>query len=108
MLLFKVEFDLQYEREQGKLPKGIPAGGIKISVFGKNLAYIENPQIYAYYEDKMFIGQCSVLSNSNMACDSPTIMLRDGNVIDAEYPLRLEFSFKMDDVSRCQQPHNKI
>ncbi|KAJ1526203.1 hypothetical protein ONE63_009362 [Megalurothrips usitatus] len=84
---------------QVKLPKGIPAGGIKISVSGKNLAYIENPQIYAYYEDKMFIGQCSVLSNSNMACDSPSVTLREGTVIDAEFPLKLQFGFKMDDVA---------
>lgn len=40
---------------QLKVPKGIPAGGIKISVIGKNLAYIQNPQMYVYYEEKMFI-----------------------------------------------------
>lgn len=39
---------------QIKIPKGIPAGGIKISVSGKNLAYIQNPQMYVYYKDKMF------------------------------------------------------
>lgn len=40
---------------QIKVPKGIPAGGIKISVTGKNLAYIQKPQMYVYYEQKMFI-----------------------------------------------------
>lgn len=40
---------------QIKVPKGIPAGGIKISVTGKNLAYIQNPQMYVYYEQKMFV-----------------------------------------------------
>lgn len=40
---------------QIKVPKGIPAGGIKISVTGKNLGYVQNPQMYVYYEDKMFI-----------------------------------------------------
>jgi hypothetical protein len=39
---------------QIKIPKGIPAGGIRISVSGKNLAYIQNPQMYVYYKDKMF------------------------------------------------------
>jgi plexin A len=39
---------------QIKIPKGIPAGGIRISVSGKNLAYIQNPQMYVYYRDKMF------------------------------------------------------
>jgi hypothetical protein len=41
---------------QIKIPKGIPAGGIRISVSGKNLAYIQNPQMYVYYKDKMFGG----------------------------------------------------
>lgn len=40
---------------QIKVPKGIPAGGIKISVTGKNLAYIQNPEMYVYYEGKMFV-----------------------------------------------------
>lgn len=40
---------------QIKFPKGIPAGGIKISVTGKNLAYIQKPQMYVFYEQKMFI-----------------------------------------------------
>lgn len=40
---------------QIKVPKGIPAGGIKISVTGKNLAYIQKPQMYVFYENKMFI-----------------------------------------------------
>lgn len=40
---------------QIKIPKGIPAGGIKISVTGKNLAYIQKPQMYVYYEGKMFL-----------------------------------------------------
>jgi hypothetical protein len=44
---------------QIKIPKGIPAGGIRISVSGKNLAYIQNPQMYVYYKDKLF-GSVSV------------------------------------------------
>lgn len=39
---------------QTKIPKGIPSGGIKISVTGKNLAYIQNPQMYVYYENKTY------------------------------------------------------
>jgi plexin A len=44
---------------QIKIPKGIPAGGIRISVSGKNLAYIQNPQMYVYYKDNLF-GSVSV------------------------------------------------
>lgn len=47
---------------QLKIPKGIPAGGIKISVVGKNLAYIQNPQMYVYHDNKMFTS-VSILLN---------------------------------------------
>lgn len=50
---------------QIKVPKGIPAGGIKISVTGKNLAYIQNPQMYVYYEGKMFISVSMEYNESN-------------------------------------------
>lgn len=40
---------------QIKVPKGIPAGGIKISVTGRNLGYIQKPQMYVFYEQKMFV-----------------------------------------------------
>lgn len=39
---------------QVKIPKGIPAGGIRVTVTGKNLAYIQNPQMYADYENKTY------------------------------------------------------
>lgn len=39
---------------QVKIPKGITAGGIRITVSGKNFAYIQNPQMYVYYEQKVF------------------------------------------------------
>lgn len=45
---------------QIKVPKGIPAGGIKISVTGRNLAYIQNPQMYVYYEQKMFVSVSTI------------------------------------------------
>lgn len=85
---------------QIKIPKGIPAGGIRISVSGKNLAYIQNPQMYVYYKDKMFGSQCVVLSNSNMACPSPNIAVTE--TLDAEHPLDLEYGFRMDNVSGVQ------
>ncbi|XP_049953527.1 plexin-A4 isoform X2 [Schistocerca serialis cubense] len=82
---------------QIKIPKGIPAGGIRISVSGKNLAYIQNPQMYVYYGDKMFESKCVVQSNSNMACSSPTIEVTSEP--DAEHPLTLEYGFLMDNVT---------
>ncbi|KAK4872260.1 hypothetical protein RN001_016384 [Aquatica leii] len=83
---------------QIKVPKGISAGGIRITVSGKNLAYIQNPQMYVYYEQKMFFSQCVVQNNSSMLCDSPKIEA-DESKLDADNPLKLEYGFKMDNVS---------
>nr|CAD7459220.1 unnamed protein product [Timema tahoe] len=85
---------------QVKIPKGIPAGGIRISVSGKNLAYIQNPRMYVYYKDKQFSSTCVVLSNSNMACSSPTIEF--DKEPDAENPMKLEYGFLMDNVTGVQ------
>lgn len=40
---------------QMKIAKGIPAGGIRLSVTGKNLNSVLNPQMYVFYEDKMYL-----------------------------------------------------
>lgn len=86
---------------QIKVPKGIPAGGIRISVTGKNLKYIQSPQMYVYYDHKMFISGCTVLSNTSMTCDSPVIEADDSR-LDADKPLELEYGFRMDNVPGVQ------
>ncbi|XP_030756374.1 plexin-A4 [Sitophilus oryzae] len=87
---------------QIKFPKGIPAGGIKISVTGKNLAYIQKPQMYVFYEQKMFVSECTVLSNTSMVCNSPVIDEVDESKLDADNPLKLEYGFRMDNVTGVQ------
>uniref|UniRef100_A0A1B6CQ54 Sema domain-containing protein n=1 Tax=Clastoptera arizonana TaxID=38151 RepID=A0A1B6CQ54_9HEMI len=86
---------------QIKTAKGVPAGGIQISVSGKNLLYIQKPQMYVYFNNKIFYSTCDVLSNSNMACPSPVVDIGDMQV-DAEHPEKLEFGFKMDNVTGVQ------
>lgn len=86
---------------QLKVPKGIPAGGIKIAVSGNQFEYIKNPRMYIYYEDKMFLSQCEVLSNTEMVCNSPVIDA-DSNSLDAEKPEFLEYGFLMDNVVGVQ------
>jgi plexin A len=44
--------------------------------------------------------QCVVLSNSNMACPSPDIEVEE--ILDADNPLRLQYGFRMDNVSGVQ------
>lgn len=87
---------------QMKTPKGIPAGGIKIRVTGKNLGYIQSPQMYVYYDEKMFVSQCEVHSQESMVCKSPTIEVPEHVVVDEEKPLQLEYGFRMDNVTKVQ------
>lgn len=86
---------------QIKVPKGIPAGGIHISVSGRNLAYVQNPQMYVYYNDMMTVSKCKVHSNTSMTCESPVIEA-DETKLDADDPLRLEYGFRMDNVLGVQ------
>lgn len=87
---------------QMKIPKGIPAGGIKISVTGKNLGYIQNPQMYVYYDEKIFFSRCDVLSQTSMDCRSPSIEVPENVGLDSERPLALEYGFRMDNVTGVQ------
>ncbi|XP_043256480.1 plexin-A4 [Colletes gigas] len=87
---------------QMKIPKGIPAGGIKMLVTGKNLDCIQRPQMYVYYDKKMFVSQCKVHSQETMVCKSPTIEVPDDVVLDGEKPLPLEYGFRMDNVTGVQ------
>ncbi|XP_059489451.1 plexin-A2 isoform X1 [Neocloeon triangulifer] len=91
---------------QDKVPKGIPAGGIKVSVSGRNLAYIQSPEMYVYYDNKKFTSPCVVLSNSNMACKSPKIEF-EGKEPDLEPPKGLVYGFHMDNVVGVQNLSNQ-
>ncbi|KAF6215982.1 hypothetical protein GE061_000319 [Apolygus lucorum] len=87
---------------QIKIPKGIPAGGIRITVNGQNLNCVQQPQMYVIYNDKRFLSNCSAVSNTSMLCFSPKIDLGNDVEIDAEHPMQLEFGFKMDNVLGVQ------
>lgn len=86
---------------QLKVPKGIPAGGIRITVTGNQFEYIRSPRMYVYYEGKMFLSECEVLSNTDMICNSPIIDADSGS-LDADKPELLEYGFIMDNVAAVQ------
>ncbi|XP_055858315.1 plexin-A4 isoform X1 [Episyrphus balteatus] len=89
-----------------KSPKGIPAGGIKIAVRGSQFDYIQSPNMYVYYNEKMFFSECEVLSSSDMLCNSPII--DTGSVfLDADKPEQLEYGFLMDNVIGVQNLSTK-
>uniref|UniRef100_W4VRI5 Putative plexins functional semaphorin receptor n=1 Tax=Corethrella appendiculata TaxID=1370023 RepID=W4VRI5_9DIPT len=96
-----IDFATSGPSAQLKIPKGIPAGGIKITVIGQNFVSIQKPKMYVYYQDKMFLSQCEIISNKEMVCDSPVIDT-ENEILDAEKPLMLEYGFQMDDVVDVQ------
>lgn len=92
-----------------KVPKGIPAGGIKISVSGKHLSSIQKPMFYVYSEDKKkkYFSSCEVHSDSLMTCLSPYIPDINSSAIDAENPKLLDYGFEMDNVTSVQNISSK-
>ncbi|KAJ8983519.1 hypothetical protein NQ317_012010 [Molorchus minor] len=76
---------------QIKVPKGIPAGGIKISVTGEKLSLYSKAT-----------NECTVLSNTSMVCSSPVIDAAEDDKLDADNPLKLEYGFRMDNVTGVQ------
>lgn len=97
-----IEYATSGPNGQFKAPKGIPDGGIKITVIGNQFESVQQPSMYVYYENKTFLSQCEVITNTEMYCDSPLIELDSNVQIDADYPLHLEYGFKMDDVIGVQ------
>ncbi|XP_016996293.1 plexin-A2 isoform X1 [Drosophila takahashii] len=86
---------------QIKVPKGIPAGGIRISVIGTQFTSIQTPNIYVVYNGEIYASQCRVQSDTEMECASPVIEV-DSKLIEAERPMLLEYGFLMDNVLRVQ------
>ncbi|XP_017126094.1 plexin-A2 [Drosophila elegans] len=86
---------------QIKVPKGIPAGGIRISVIGTQFTSIQTPNIYVVYNGEIYANQCRVQSDTEMECASPVIDV-DNKIIEAERPMLLEYGFLMDNVLRVQ------
>ncbi len=86
-----------------KIPKGIVSGGINITVVGDNFNYIQDPEMYVIFQNRRFLGPCKVVDNKKMYCHSPRI---DAPVtwrsIANPEPLKLDFGFIMDAVSRVQ------
>ena len=52
-----------------KVPKGIPSGGINITVVGTNFNYIQDPAIYVLHNNSRHTGKCKV--KENVTCCGP-------------------------------------
>lgn len=86
---------------QAPPPKGIPAGGIRIHVKGKNLNCVQEPLFYVVLEDMRFNGTCLKESEDYINCLSPHVPEEKFGVfrILPEEPMELDYGFIMDNVA---------
>ena len=101
----RIEFAFSGNTGQSKIPKGIPSGGINITVVGTHFDYIQDPEIYVLHDGGQFKAPCSVSSNRQMYCKSPAVdSLTNSEWTNRENPepIRLDYGFIMDDVKGVQ------
>jgi len=102
----RIEFAFSGNTGSGaKIPKGIPSGGINITVHGTNFEYIQKPKMYVKHEGHKFSGPCQVASNRVMHCQSPAVESLTNNAWtnrETPEPIRLNYGFIMDNVTRVK------
>lgn len=101
----RIEFAFSGNTGQAKIPKGIPSGGINITVRGHNFEYIQEPAMYVLHQGHKFEGPCSVAGNTVMHCLSPAVDSLSNSAWtnrETPEPIRLDYGFIMDDVARVQ------
>lgn len=86
-----------------KVPKGIPAGGVKITVVGRNFRSIQEPKIYVYYNDQQFTSQCQILSDNEVVCNSPEIIME---TLKSEGPSVMRLTSDVTDYQPLQSLQN--
>ena len=107
----KIEFAYSGNTGQTKIPKGIPSGGINITVVGTHFDYIQDPEIYVLHDGSSYTAPCYVSSNDKMHCKSPTVDSLDNSEWGAREnpePIRLDYGFIMDDVKGVQNLSNHL
>ena len=81
--------------------RGIPAGGITISVKGEHLNIIQKPMMYVEVDGELFSSNCTSISAVEMKCESPAVPMDPQKETeffeDREY-VELDYGFLMDNV----------
>ncbi|CAL4127094.1 unnamed protein product, partial [Meganyctiphanes norvegica] len=77
-----------------KGPRGIPAGGIIITVDGRNFDVIKEPKMYVEYKGKKYPSTCEAKNATRMECQTPKI----NSTKDFSEEIRLTYGFIMDEV----------
>ncbi|CAL4110360.1 unnamed protein product [Meganyctiphanes norvegica] len=79
---------------QRKGPRGIPAGGIIITVDGRNFDVIKEPKMYVEYKGKKYPSTCEAKNSTRMECQTPKI----SSTKDFSDEIPLTYGFIMDEV----------
>ena len=101
----RIEYAFSGNTGQAKIPKGIPSGGINITVRGTNFEYIQEPKMYVLHDGTRYVGPCRVASNRVMHCQSPSVSTLTNAAWknrETPEPKRLDYGFIMDNVARVQ------
>ncbi|XP_067122896.1 plexin-A2-like [Centruroides vittatus] len=90
---------------QRGIPKGIPSGGIMITVKGTNLNAVVAPKMYVMYEGEEYRSEsnCKVESPKEMKCESPPIPY----AVKEDEILELDYGFEMDNVEQVRNISSK-
>ena len=101
----RIEYAFSGNTGQAKIPKGIPSGGINITVRGTNFEYIQEPKMYVLHDGTRYVGPCRVASNRVMHCQSPSVSTLTNAAWknrETPEPKRLDYGFIMDNVEGVQ------
>ena len=92
-------------------PRGIPGGGITISVKGDNLNSVQKPLMYVEVEGVKYNSSCVFESAKEMKCKSPQVpfqkLSRLFSDTESGDPIELHYGFIMDDVKSVQSLTSK-
>ncbi|KAG1683403.1 Plexin-A2 [Nymphon striatum] len=82
------------------IPQGIPAGGIVITVKGKNLKDIQDPKFYVSVNGQDYVNRCHIVPEApnTMRCKSPVIP-QEAISFESDLPVKLEYGLIMDNVT---------
>lgn len=81
--------------------RGIPSGGITITVRGQNLNIVQEPLIYVVVDDERYYGNCKDVSAVEMKCESPPVP-DEKLEFQGEESIELDLGFVMDNVREVQ------
>ncbi|CAG7720399.1 unnamed protein product [Allacma fusca] len=86
--------------DKDKPLRGIPAGGINITVEGRNFDVVQEPFIYVMYNGTSYSGPCNISSNETMFCLTPKVGEEDLPFSDPDGKdgMRLQYGFILDTV----------